>query len=148
MSAVWGKPGSETGTTSAATRAAVWRAFLRGLALELDTQAGPAASAAVLRGTGQQMARLLTLPPVGSMEALELEMNAVLHELGWGEVRLALNEAERCVVLTHTGLPRIGSAGEPPGMWLAPVPGGPVRDLDGPAAWRRRLAACSNGGAR
>ena len=121
MSAAWGKPATETGAAPATAEATAWRAFLRGLALELDAQAGPAASAAVLRGAGQQMARLLALPPVGSMEALELEMNAVLDELGWGGVRMALNEAERCVVLTHTGLPRIGSAGEPPGMWLAPV---------------------------
>jgi hypothetical protein len=98
-----------------------WRVFLRGLALEMEAQAGPAATAAVLRGVGQQMARLMALPPVGSMEALEMEMNAVLAEIGWGSVRLAMNEADRCVVLTHTGLPRIGSAGEPAGSWLAPV---------------------------
>ena len=32
-----------------------------------------------------------------------------------------MNEAERCVVLDHTGLPQVGSAGEPAGTWLAPV---------------------------
>lgn len=118
MSASWGKPVEEAAWPDTPPP---WRAFLRGLALELEAQAGPAASAAVLRGTGQQMARLLGLPAVGSMDALEMEMNAVLAELGWGSVRLVLNEAERCVVLTHDGLPRIGSAGDPAGTWLAPV---------------------------
>ena len=59
--------------------------FLRGLALEMEAQAGPVASTAVLRAVGQQMARLMALPPVGSMEALEMEMNAVLAEIGWGK---------------------------------------------------------------
>ena len=98
-----------------------WRAFLRGLALELDAQAGPDASSAILRATGQQMAAMLALPAVASLEALELEMNTVLAEIGWGSVRLTLQEAERCVALYHSDLPRIGSAGEPPGTWLAPA---------------------------
>jgi hypothetical protein len=100
---------------------AAWRVFLRGLAAELDAQAGPETSAAILRATGQQMAGMLALIAVGSLEALELEMNAVLADIGWGRVRVALNEAERCVVLSHSDLPRIGSAGEPLGAWLAPV---------------------------
>ena len=98
-----------------------WRAFLRALAQEMEAQAGPEAAAGVLRGAGEIMARLLTLPPVGSMEALALEMNAVLAEIAWGQVSLVLNESERCVVITHIGLPRIGGAGDPPGSWLAPV---------------------------
>ena len=98
-----------------------WRAFLRGLALEMDVKAGPEMCVALLRGVGQQMARLTALPPVGSLGALEMEMNAALAEIGWGQVRLDLNETERCVILRHTGLPQLGSAGEPPGTWLAPV---------------------------
>ena len=130
MSTLWGAmaddaaaPDSSTGLAAGpgSARAAEWRVFLRGLALEMEAQAGPAATVALLRGVGQQMARLMALPPVGSMEALEMEMNAVLAGVGWGSVRLAMNEAERCVVLTHAGLPRIGSAGEPAGSWLAPV---------------------------
>ena len=116
----WGAA-TEAGREPAAPAATQWRAFLRGLAIELEAQAGPAASAALLRGIGQRMAQLLALPPVASMEALEMEMNAILGETGWGSVRLALNEAERCVILRHSGLPRIGSAGEPAGSWLAPV---------------------------
>ncbi len=122
MSGAWRTPPNEPMAASGASEGAVaWRVFLRGLALEMEAQAGPEASGAVLRGTGQRMAQLLSLPPVGSMEALELEMNAVLSELGWGNVRLALHETERLVVLTHRGLPRIGSAGDPVGSWLAPV---------------------------
>jgi hypothetical protein len=98
-----------------------WRVFLRSLAAELDAQAGPEASAAILRATGRKMAGMLALIGVGSLEALELEMNAVLADIGWGRVRLALNEAERCVILSHSDLPLIGSAGEPLGTWLAPV---------------------------
>jgi hypothetical protein len=98
-----------------------WRAFLRGLALELDVQVGQDVRIGILRATGQQMAEMLTLPAVDSLEALELEMNDVLAEIGWGRVELTLLEAERCVSIDHTGLPRIGSAGEPPGNWLAPV---------------------------
>jgi hypothetical protein len=120
VSTFWGAPADEV-PASDPVRPTGWRVFLRGLALEMEAQAGPSATAAVLRGVGQQMARLMALPPVGSMEALEMEMNAVLAEIGWGGVRLAMNEADRCVVLTHTGLPRIGSAGDPAGSWLAPV---------------------------
>jgi hypothetical protein len=87
----------------------------------MEAQAGSVACAAVLRVTGQRMALMMALPPVASLEALEMEMNAVLRDIGWGSVRLSLSEDERCVVMTHTDLPRIGSAGEPNGRWLAPV---------------------------
>jgi hypothetical protein len=100
---------------------ALWRVFLRCLAREIDAQHGPEARILLLRDTGRQMAALLALPPVGSLEALEIEMNGVLAEIDWGGVSLSLNEAERCVLLIHRGLPRIGSAGEPCGTWLAPV---------------------------
>jgi Cellulose synthase subunit D len=121
VSTVWGAAVEEVQMTPDQTRPPGWRVFLRGLALEMEAQAGPAATAAVLRAVGQQMARLMALPAVGSMEALEMEMNAVLAEIGWGSVRLTMNEAERCVVLIHNGLPQIGSAGVPTGTWLAPV---------------------------
>jgi hypothetical protein len=111
----------KTQETPDAPSSAAWRVFLRSLAAELDAQAGPEASVAILRATGRQMAGLLALIAVGSLEALELEMNAVLADIGWGRVRVTLNEAERCVVLSHSDLPPIGSAGEPLGAWLAPV---------------------------
>jgi hypothetical protein len=105
----------------AGPRSVLWRAFLSSLAAELEARAGPDGSAAILRGVGQQMAKMLTLMPADSIEALEMEMNLVLGEVGWGHVRLRLQEAERCVVMVHTGLPPASSAGKPPGTWLAPV---------------------------
>ncbi len=107
--------------SNAPPRSVLWRAFLRGLAVELDAQVGPDSSAAILRGVGQRMAGLVTLLPVDSLEALQLEMNLVLTEIGWGHAQLALQEAERCVVMVHTGLPPVSSTGNPPGTWLAPV---------------------------
>jgi hypothetical protein len=89
--------------------------------MELDTQAGTDASIAILRGVGQQMAGLLPVVPVASLEALELEMNMLLAEINWGHVKVRLHEAERCVTMVHTGLPQVGSAGQPAGCWLAPV---------------------------
>jgi hypothetical protein len=107
--------------TNVAPQAVAWRCFLRGLAVELDAQVGRDARVVILRGVGRHMASLLTLVVVDSLEALELEMNVVLAEIGWGRVQVSLHEAERCVVLVHGGLPKVGSAGEPPGTWLAPV---------------------------
>jgi len=48
-------------------------------------------------------------------------MNDVLAGVGWGQTRLDLDEAERLVTITHTGLPRTGSLGDPPGTWLSAV---------------------------
>jgi len=98
-----------------------WRSFLRALAEEVDSSAGPSARDALLRGVGHRMARMMPLPPASSMETLELEMNDALSSTDWGRVRLDLQESDRCLVLTHTALPRIGSAGDPPGTWLAAV---------------------------
>lgn len=98
-----------------------FRVFLRALAEELDAQGGASGRDALLRGVGRQMARMLPLPAVASMNALEMEMNDVLGAIGWGHTRLRLQEVDRYILITHTGLPRIGSAGDPPGSWLAAV---------------------------
>lgn len=95
--------------------------FIRALATEIDAQAGTQGRDALLRGVGRQLARLRPLPEVSSMETLELEMNANLAGLGWGSMRLALQEAERILTITHSGLPRVGSRGEPAGFWLSAV---------------------------
>jgi hypothetical protein len=92
--------------------------FLRALALEIDDRSDPAGRDMLLRAVGQQMARMMALPPVNSLEALEMEINSALERISWGTARLAVNEAERCVLITHTALPRVGSAGEPAGFWL------------------------------
>ena len=96
-----------------------WRAFLRGLAEEVDTLAGPGERDAMLRGIGRRMSRMLPLPPARDLPTLEMEMNDLLAALGWGNVRLQLLEPERMLQMTHWGLPRIGSLGAPPGSWLS-----------------------------
>lgn len=64
------------------------------------------------------MAALRPVPAVLSMEALEAEMNEILGELGWGRGSLMLDEQERRVMITHLGLPTVGSAGEPSRTWM------------------------------
>ncbi|WP_162530351.1 cellulose biosynthesis protein BcsD [Rhodovastum atsumiense] len=93
--------------------------FLRAFAAEIDAQAGVAGRDALLRTVGRKMAQLAPLAPVSSLEALEAEMNGVLAGIRWGRTRVTLHEAERAVIFTHAGLPGVGGAGEPPGMWLA-----------------------------
>ncbi len=98
-----------------------WRHFLRALAEEIDGLAGAEERNALLRSVGARMGRLVPLPTVATLESLEIEMNEALAGLGWGRTRLALNEAERALTITHAGLPRLGSIGTPPGTWLAAV---------------------------
>ena len=98
-----------------------FRGFLRALADEVDAVAGAAGRDTMLRNTGHRMARQMPLTPVASMDALELEMNEALGGMGWGRASLVLNEAERALVITHANLPPVGSAGDPPGMWLSAV---------------------------
>ncbi len=98
-----------------------WRHFLRALADEIDTQRGEGARDEMLRATGRRMARLLPLPDVASVEALAMEMNEALAAIGWGMTSLTLEEDERRLTILHTGLPRLGGAGDPPGLWLSAV---------------------------
>ena len=93
--------------------------FLRALAEEVDSLAGSGERDDMLRGVGRRMSRLMPLPPVQTLEALEMEINDALEGLGWGEVHLALDEATRVLEIVHSGLPRIGSLGTPPGQWLS-----------------------------
>jgi Cellulose synthase subunit D len=111
-------PQPSMGATDGAPR---WRLFLRALADEIEAVAGPAERDRMLRGAGVRMAKLMPLPEVRSLEALEMEMNEALAAIGWGHVRLSLNEAERNLSISHAGLPHIGSLGTPPGTWLAPM---------------------------
>jgi hypothetical protein len=98
-----------------------WRPFLRALAEEIDAVAGPTGRDALLRRTGLRMAALCPLPASTSTEALAIEMNEVLSGAGWGSVAIEFSEAERCLYLTHRGMPRIGGGGTPPGTWLGSV---------------------------
>jgi hypothetical protein len=111
---------SSAGLVPAHGQASVqWRLFLRALAEEVDSLAGAGERDDMLRGIGRRMARMMPLPAVDTLPALEMEMNDALETIGWGGVRLHVNEAERSLQLVHTGLPRIGSLGTPAGHWLA-----------------------------
>ncbi len=48
-------------------------------------------------------------------------MTETLEGFGWGRVRISYSERDRCLLLTHEGLPRVGGGGDPPGTWLAAV---------------------------
>lgn len=98
-----------------------WRPFLRALADEVDHLAGPGERDDMLRSVGRRMARMLPLPAVNTLAALETEMNDALDNLGWGAVALNLDEADRSLFITHAGLPRIGSLGTPGGQWLSAI---------------------------
>ncbi len=96
-----------------------WRLFLRALAEEVDSLAGAGDRDDMLRGVGRRMSRLMPLPPVQSLQALEMEINDVLNGVGWGEVELQLSEADRSLHIAHHGFPRVGSLGTPSGQWLS-----------------------------
>ena len=96
-----------------------WRHFLRALAEEVDSLAGVGDRDDMLRGVGRRMSRMMPLPPVQSLQALELEMNDALLGVGWGEVELRLSEPERVLHIVHNGFPRVGSLGTPSGQWLS-----------------------------
>jgi hypothetical protein len=98
-----------------------WNFFVRALVAELGVRDDAGARDALLCTIGRRIAQLLPVPEVASMEALELEINTLLDELHWGQARLVLNETERCVVITHSGGPRLGSGGEPRGYWFGAV---------------------------
>lgn len=100
--------------------AVAWRAFLRALVDQVDA-GGVEARDALLRGAGQRMAVTNPLPTSADTQALALEMNDRLAGWGWGSVTLRVSDTERVLIITHTGLPGIGGAGDPPGTWLAAV---------------------------
>ncbi len=95
-----------------------WRLFLRAIAEEVESRGGDGRDA-LLRGVGRRMSALMPLPGVGTLEALQMEMNDALAAMGWGAVQLGVDETDPALTLLHTGLPRIGSMGTPPGHWLA-----------------------------
>ena len=101
------------------TPAVQWRIFLRALAEEVDSLAGVGDRDDMLRSVGVRMAKLTPLPSVYTLEALETEVNDALDELGWGSVRLELDEPAKMLRVSHTGLPRVGSMSGPQGPWLS-----------------------------
>ncbi len=96
-----------------------WRLFLRSLAEEVDSLAGIGDRDDMLRGVGRRMSRLMPLPPVQSLQALEMEVNDALEGVGWGTATLSLSGTERVLQIVHSGFPRVGSLGTPTGQWLS-----------------------------
>jgi hypothetical protein len=105
--------------TNPGTGRASFREFVRAFAQTIDAEAGIEGRDDLLRSIGAEMARLLPVPCVSSLEALQIEINDRLAQICWGSVRMELHEDDRALLIAHSGLPRIGSAGDPPGTWLA-----------------------------
>jgi Cellulose synthase subunit D len=93
--------------------------FLREFASGFDGQVGQDARNRFLRVVGTNMATRLSLPPCDTIEALELEINALLGLIGWGSAILTLDRDRQVLQIRHLGLPRLGAAGAPAGYWLA-----------------------------
>jgi hypothetical protein len=98
-----------------------WSTFLRALAEEIDSVGGAVARDALLRGIGRRMAGMRPITAAPNMETLAMELNDTLGAVGWGAVGFQLNETDRSLLITHTGLPRVGAAGDPPGTWISAV---------------------------
>ncbi len=96
-----------------------WRVFVRALAEEVDSLAGISERDDMLRGVGRRMARMVPLPAVRTLDALEIEANDALDMIGWGRVRFELQEVQVRLRVVHDGLPRVGSLGGPAGQWLS-----------------------------
>jgi hypothetical protein len=98
-----------------------WRGFLRALAEEVDGLGGPGARDVLLRGVGRRMASQHRLSGAVDIAGLELEVNDALAGWGWGSVRFHFDDRARILNIVHSGLPRVGAAGDPPGTWLSAV---------------------------
>ena len=98
---------------------APWRLLLRALADGIDGAIGAGERDGLLRGVGARLAALSPLPAVPTLDVLEMEMNDALEAMALGRTSLILDEGARVLLIQHTGLPRIGSVGTPPGAWLA-----------------------------
>ena len=96
-----------------------WRMFVLALAEEVDSFATVSDRDDMLRGVGRRMARMVPLPAVSTLDALEIEANDALDLIGWGHVRFELEEAQIKLRVVHDGLPRLGSLGGPAGHWLS-----------------------------
>ncbi len=102
-----------------AAGAVSWRGFLRALAEEVDSAGGVVARDALLRSVGERMALGRPLPAITDIASLQIEINAILDDWGWGEADLQLNTGTRNLVIFHYGLPTVSSVGDPPGTWLS-----------------------------
>lgn len=99
--------------------AAGWRLLLRALADGIDGALGAEGRDELLRGVGARVARLAPLSPVPTLDALAIEINDALAALGWGSAELRFDGAAGELRIVHSGLPRAGAAGDPPGTWMS-----------------------------
>lgn len=98
-----------------------WRGFLRAMIETLDLHIDRAARNGLLRAVGARMGAAQPLPPSATLAELEGRMNAVLAELSWGYVALALDEPDRSLRLTHSAAPAVAMPADAKGEWFAQV---------------------------
>jgi len=96
-----------------------WTLFLRAMADEIDAVGGANARDALLRAVGLRVAAMRPVGASPNMETLAMEMNDQLSAIGWGNMAFTLSERDRALLITHSQLPRVGAAGDPPGTWLS-----------------------------
>ncbi|CAH2602384.1 Cellulose synthase [Rhodovastum atsumiense] len=101
------------------TPAPQWRVFLHALAEEIDSQGGVAARDELLRGIGRRMAKLRPILAVSGIDLLTAEINEQLGLMGWGQASLHVADEYPALQIVHTGLPRVGAGGDPPGSWMS-----------------------------
>lgn len=93
--------------------------FIHSLATELELQAGAEESDALLYSVGRRMADRLPLPACDTTAAFELECNANLALIGWGQFSLGFDAQKNALHLSLHDFPRTGALGKPAGTWLA-----------------------------
>ena len=98
-----------------------WRGFVRALLDTLDDHLDPAARDALLGAVGRRMADAMPLPHCDTLAELEARINDALAAADWGYCELAVDAAERRLVVLHFAAPVIASAGEATGRWVAAV---------------------------
>ncbi len=104
--------------TAMAAERVDWTLFLRAMADAIDSLSSATARDEFLRDIGVRIANLRPLRHVSNLETLAMEVNDFLREQGWGHARFDLQDTDRSLMITHSGLPRLGAAGDPPGTWL------------------------------
>jgi len=92
--------------------------FLHSLATEFDAQAGVKARNQLLHRVGRRMATRLPLPECKTLESIELESNAILSILGWGQATMGVSNLPRGVIVSLVNGPTLAALGDPAGSWL------------------------------
>lgn len=113
--------------------AAQWRPFLSSFVKELTQNLTPTLLAQVMRRSGARFAHDRRLAPAATVADMELAMNLVWREMGWGEV--TIKEAPDWLELTHRNAPLEATFGVDNQAWS-------VAFLEGAyEAWMHQLGA-------